>query len=208
MSAPGQAEPLTPIPRWVAPLFAIVGIGLVPWTAWIAYDLPQRHLARHWDVAWGGFDAAMAACCWRPRTRPSAARRGSRARPAAAATMLVCDAWFDMATASRGGELAMAIASALLLELPLAVICLWVARNVEHYPRAAQAARTPQMTTPPPMLRRRARIRSMPASAHIASTESSGCRAQNPSMLGPRKRPVSSHPGPAAAPASGRPTRV
>jgi hypothetical protein len=132
MSAPGQAEPLTPIPRWVAPLFAIVGIGLVPWTAWIAYDLPQRHLARHWDVAWGGFDAAMAALLL--ATAFAAVRRSPwiQSTATAAATMLACDAWFDMATASRGGELAMAIATALLLELPLAVICLWVARNVEH----------------------------------------------------------------------------
>jgi hypothetical protein len=61
------------------------------------------------------------------------------------------------------------------------------------------------MTIPPPMLRRRTRIRSIPAPAHIASTASSGCRSQNPSMLGPRKRPVCSHPGPATAPASGRP---
>ena len=46
--------------------------------------------------------------------------------------MLVCDAWFDIATASRGSEMGMAIATAVLLELPLAVICLWVARNVER----------------------------------------------------------------------------
>jgi hypothetical protein len=132
MSAPGQAEPLTPIPRWVAPLFAVVGIGLVPWTIWIAYDLPQRHLARHWDIAWGGFDAAMAGLLL--ATAFAAVRRSPwiQSTATAAATMLACDAWFDMATAARGREEAMAIATALLLELPLAVICLWVARNVEH----------------------------------------------------------------------------
>lgn len=132
MSAPGQAEPVTPIPRWVAPLFLIVGIGLVPWTVWIAYDLPQRHLARHWDVAWAGFDAAMAGLLL--ATAFAAVRRSPwiQSTATAAATMLACDAWFDMATASRGRELAMAIATALLIELPLAVICLWVARNVER----------------------------------------------------------------------------
>jgi len=132
VSAPGQAEPVTPIPRWVAPLFLIVGIGLVPWTVWIAYDLPQRHLARHWDVAWAGFDAAMAGLLL--ATAFAAVRRSPwiQSTATAAATMLACDAWFDMATASRGRELAMAIATALLIELPLAVICLWVARNVER----------------------------------------------------------------------------
>jgi hypothetical protein len=132
MAAPGQAESMTPIPRWVAPLFALLGIGLVPWTAWIAYELPQRHLARHWDVAWGGFDAAMAGLLL--ATAFAAVRRSPwiKSTATAAATMLACDAWFDMATASRGGEEAMAIATALVIELPLAVLCLWVARNVER----------------------------------------------------------------------------
>lgn len=50
----------SPVPRWVAPLFALVGAGLVTWTLWMAYELPQRHIARHWDLAWVGFDIAMA----------------------------------------------------------------------------------------------------------------------------------------------------
>jgi hypothetical protein len=132
MAAPGQAESIPPIPRWVAPLFAVLGIGLVPWTVWIAYELPQRHLARHWDVAWGGFDAAMAGLLL--ATAFAAVRRSPwiQSTATAAATMLACDAWFDMATASRGSEEAMAIATAILIELPLAVLCLWVARNVER----------------------------------------------------------------------------
>jgi len=132
MAAPGQAESIPPIPRWVAPLFAVLGIGLVPWTVWIAYELPQRHLARHWDVAWGGFDAAMAGLLL--ATAFAAVRRSPwiQSTATAAATMLACDAWFDMATASRGSEEAMAIATAILIELPLAVLCLWVARNVEQ----------------------------------------------------------------------------
>jgi hypothetical protein len=132
MAAPGQVEAITPIPRWVAPLFALLGIGLVPWTVWIAYELPQRHLARHWDVAWGGFDAAMAGLLL--ATAFAAVRRSPwiQSTATAAATMLACDAWFDMATASRGSEEAMAIATALVIELPLAVLCLWIARNVER----------------------------------------------------------------------------
>src|SRR3954452_22237845 len=132
MAAPGQAESMTPIPRWVAPLFALLGVGLVPWTAWIAYELPQRHLARHWDVAWGGVDAAMAGLLL--ATAFAAVRRSPwiQSTATAAATMLACDAWFDMATASRGSEEALAIATAILIELPLAVLCLWVARNVER----------------------------------------------------------------------------
>ena len=132
---------MTPIPRWVAPLFAILGIGLVPWTVWIAYQLPQRHLARHWDVAWGGFDAAMAGLLI--ATAVAAVRRSPwiQGTATAAATMLVCDAWFDMATAASGNEEAMAIVTAVLIELPLAVLCLWVARNAERAHQLLRRAR-------------------------------------------------------------------
>lgn len=123
---------MTPIPRWVAPLFAFLGVCLVPWTAWIAYQLPQRHLARHWDVAWGGFDAAMAGLLLATAIAAWRCSPWIQSTATAAATMLICDAWFDMATAARGTEEAMAIASAVVVELPLAVLCLWVARNVER----------------------------------------------------------------------------
>ncbi|HEX3330557.1 MAG TPA: hypothetical protein VHS27_11595 [Gaiellales bacterium] len=132
MSAPGQAEPVTPVPRWVAPFFLVVGIGLVLWTIWIAYDLPRRHVARHWDVAWAGFDVMMAALLL--VTAYGAARRAVwlQSAAAASATMLVCDAWFDIVTSGRGADLAMSLASGIFIELPLAVICVWVARNAER----------------------------------------------------------------------------
>ena len=132
MSAPGQAEPVTPVPRWVAPFFLVVGIGLVLWTIWIAYDLPRRHVARHWDVAWAGFDVMMAALLL--ITAYGAARRAVwlQSAAAASATMLVCDAWFDIVTSGRGADLAMSLASGIFIELPLAIICVWVARNAER----------------------------------------------------------------------------
>jgi hypothetical protein len=124
--------PSPPIPRWVAPLFGLFGVGLVPWTLWLAYDLPQRHIARHWDLAWVGFDVGMA--CLLLATAFAAIRRSVwiQSTAAAAATMLVCDAWFDIVTASGGTEQAMAVASGILIELPLAAICVWVARNAEQ----------------------------------------------------------------------------
>ena len=46
--------------------------------------------------------------------------------------MLVCDAWFDIVTASSGVEQVTAAVSGALLELPLAVVCVWLARNAER----------------------------------------------------------------------------
>jgi predicted branched-subunit amino acid permease len=132
MSTTPATQPRPVVPRWVAPLFALVGAALVPWTLWLAYDLPGRHIAHHWDVAWAGFDAAMAALLL--ATAIAALRRSPwiQSTSVAAATMLACDAWFDIMTASRSLELAIAIATAFLVELPLAAICVWVARDVER----------------------------------------------------------------------------
>jgi hypothetical protein len=61
----------------------------------------------------------------------------------AAATMLAVDAWFDVLTTPRGRGLAVSLALAGLVELPLAAICLWIALHaaqvIEH--RAAALAR-------------------------------------------------------------------
>ena len=45
----------------------------------------------------------------------------------ATATLLVVDAWFDILTSHRGEELAVAITMALVVELPLAALCLVIA---------------------------------------------------------------------------------
>jgi hypothetical protein len=43
------------------------------------------------------------------------------------ATLLLCDAWFDVLTASTGGDLEVAILLAALGELPLALVCFLLA---------------------------------------------------------------------------------
>src|ERR1041385_7242676 len=44
-----------PLPRWVTPLLTLVAIGLLPWTLWLTFSLPARHVSQHYDVAWAGF---------------------------------------------------------------------------------------------------------------------------------------------------------
>ena len=51
----------TPAPRWASHVFVALGAVLVPWTLWLAATLPERHVARNFDVAWSGFDVALAA---------------------------------------------------------------------------------------------------------------------------------------------------
>jgi hypothetical protein len=118
--------------RIVIPALAAASFGLVPWTLWLTYSLPARHLTRHYDLAWVGFDCALAVAIG--LTAAAALRRSWMLVPLAATTgtMLLCDAWFDVVTSSGGGELLEALLLACLAELPLAAMCallVWDARR-------------------------------------------------------------------------------
>ena len=130
-AAPPEPGPWRP-PGWVVPLFGLAALVLVPWIVVLVEALPSAHRVTHWDVAWAGFDVvlallllAVALAAWRRSPwLPGAAT--------ASASLLVVDAWFDVLTASTGAELAAAALEAGLVELPLAVICLLLARDTER----------------------------------------------------------------------------
>lgn len=127
---PEVAVPL-PAPRWIAPVFFLLAAVLLPWTVYLGFSLPDRVVSRHWDVAWVGFDVALLLALL--ATGWTAYRRSTWLVSAAtaAATLVLCDAWFDVLT-SHGGELAAALAEAALVELPLAGLCLYIARHAER----------------------------------------------------------------------------
>src|SRR5207244_8941812 len=97
------------VPRWVPRVLALVAFGLVPWTLWLTISLPSRHVTVRYDLAWVGFDIALAAAfgatAWAAIRRP----QWLVAFAAVTGTMLVCDAWFDVVTSSGGGELLEAV---------------------------------------------------------------------------------------------------
>lgn len=134
------APPIVPRPRrWLAPLFLLVGIGLIPWTVYLVATLPGRHVQTgFYDVAWGGFDIALAVLLL--VTGAGLLRRALwvQSTATAAATMLFCDAWFDILSSQPGRERIFAVVLALLAELPSAVVCLLIARHVEEAAERAQ----------------------------------------------------------------------
>ena len=125
-----------PLPRWVTPLLTATAVLLLPWTLWLTFTLPSRHVTQHYDVAWVGFDiallAAFAATSW------SAIRASQWLVPYAAATgaMLVSDAWFDIVTASGGMERFEAVLEAVFAELPLAAACGFIVYDAERFRQA------------------------------------------------------------------------
>jgi hypothetical protein len=129
-----KSEPVRiPLPRWLVPVLGGVAVLLVPWILYLTFTLPGRHVTVHYDLAWVGFDVgltvAFAATAW-------AVLRGSRwlvPFAAVTATMLCCDAWFDVTTSRAGTELIQAILEAALAELPLAAICGYMVYDAEQF---------------------------------------------------------------------------
>jgi len=100
---------------------------MIPWIVLLAVTLPRRYVASHWGATWVGFDAALlsglAATAW------FAWRRGQAVVVAAiiTSTLLVTDAWFDVMSAASLTDRAMSIASAVVVELPMAMVLFFVA---------------------------------------------------------------------------------
>lgn len=119
------------LPHWVVVLVGGIAVVLIPWAIVLGEILPSRHAVRHWDLAWTGFDLVLGAGLL---ATAIAAHRGSawlQRIATAAGTLLVCDAWFDVLTASSRTEQIVAIVEAALAEVPLAVLCLVIAVDPE-----------------------------------------------------------------------------
>jgi len=95
-------------------------LALVPWTIYLGLSLPDNYSTRSWSVAWTGFDVLLLLAL------ASTAYFGWRGRQAligtavAAATLLVCDAWFDVTLDLGTPGIWTSLASAVFIELPLA----------------------------------------------------------------------------------------
>jgi hypothetical protein len=114
------------------PLFAVAAAALVPWIAFLIRSLPSTHAAPHWDIAWAGFDGGLALLL--VSVAVAAQRRSPWLEGAstAAAALLLVDAWFDILTSSSHLQMGIAIGEAALVELPLAGLCLLLARDAER----------------------------------------------------------------------------
>jgi hypothetical protein len=103
---------------------------LAAWTGVLAATLPPSYRAGGWNKAWVGFDiallAAMAATGW-------AAWRGRQVLILClivVATLLLCDAWFDVMLDVRTRGFDLSLLTAVAVELPLAALAIFGARRL------------------------------------------------------------------------------
>jgi len=144
--------------RWHRPLVLTASLAAVTafagWIAVLALTLPTRYVANHWNVAWVGFDVtllvSLVATGWALARR----RPWNGTAQMVSAVLLVCDAWFDVTTAS-GGATVLSVALAGTLELPAAAALAWTATRRTVYGSPASHASLTARPSPPIAMRMR-----------------------------------------------------
>jgi hypothetical protein len=126
-----QAKPGTSW-KWDLLLVLIMGgcVLLAAWIGYLAVSLPAFYRAGSWRGAWVGFDiaelVAFAATGWAAWRR----RQILIICLIVLATLLLCDAWFDVVLDARTAGFLSSLLSALLIEVPIAVLAVLVARRL------------------------------------------------------------------------------
>jgi hypothetical protein len=137
LRAPAPArEPSTPAQRakrtrkhFLAILVACC-TGLGAWIVYLAISMPSGYQSRAWSAAWVGFDLLLLLTL---ASTVVAARLGRQIvipLAVATATLLICDAWFDIMLAWGTSDVWGSLASAAFIEVPLAVFLLSRARKL------------------------------------------------------------------------------
>jgi hypothetical protein len=123
-------------------MLGLIAVLLVPWTLWLTFTLPTRHLAHHYRLAWVGFDVFLAIAFG--ATALAALRASEWLQPLAAltGTMLLCDAWFDVVTSAGGDELGRAVLEALFAALPVSALCGWIVVDTKRFHAAGLRMRS------------------------------------------------------------------
>lgn len=110
--------------------------GLAPWTVYLALTLPTGFSAHYWRLAWAGFDvlllSSMAGTAYLGWRRRQAVIAGA----IVTATLLICDAWFDIALDLGTRGIWTSLASAAFIELPLAAFFLRRAQLIVRFTMA------------------------------------------------------------------------
>jgi hypothetical protein len=134
--------------------FTIGGcLFLAAWIGVLAVTLPRHFTAGAWRGAWVGFDlallAAFATTAWATWRR----RQILIVCLIVTAALLCCDAWFDLTLNWRTHAFVWSLLSAVLVEIPVAVVMILGARQLLHLTIEVTMARAGQHGPVPPLWR-------------------------------------------------------
>lgn len=128
-------------------------VVLVPWTVYLAVSLPDRFEARHWPFVWVGFDVMLLVALASAGVAVWLRRQVLIPLSFVAATLLLCDAWFDVSLSWGKPDVWASAASAVLVELPLATLLIMRARRVLKISAELAWQRLGLAGEPPPLYR-------------------------------------------------------
>jgi hypothetical protein len=135
--------------RVLTRLLSVAVGGLLVWIVILGVSLPATLTSRQWRLLWIGFDtaevAALGVTLW------AVYRSRQLAIPAAliTGTLFACDAWVDVVLSWGTRGWWFSLATAVLVELPLAALLWGSARSMVHAVIAHQIPQTLQSTNGP-----------------------------------------------------------
>jgi len=105
-------------------------IALAAWIAFLLLTLPARYTSNNWQAVWVGLDIAellgFAATAWAAWHQ----RQIVIFFMVMTGTLLLCDAWFDLALDYGSSDFIASLLSAILVEFPLAFLLFAAARRL------------------------------------------------------------------------------
>ncbi len=146
-AAPQPTSDTAAVRRRIGTALICAAAVLIGWTCWLGATLPASALPQtlstqgagvdNWRLTWVGLDILEIAGLL--ATGIALRRRHWTATVSALVSLplFVLDAWFDVTTTATSSELRQAVAMALLVELPTAMVLAWVARSDLQRLRAA-----------------------------------------------------------------------
>lgn len=115
--------------RVLAFVYTGAGLAMVPWLFVLGSLLPATTVVPHYSLAWIGLDSLEAVGLF---TTGRLLRRGDQRyalTAAVTATAMLIDAWFDVLGSVGAGALALSVGMAVLAEIPIAAVCIYLAVN-------------------------------------------------------------------------------
>jgi hypothetical protein len=122
--------------RFLSRGLTVAGFAMLPWLFVLGSSLPNTIRVSGWATAWVGLDASEGLGLVATGVLLSHRNAFAALSAAATATLVLVDAWFDVTTSAAGSSLLIAVAMAVLIEAPVAVLCATLAIRILPRPYA------------------------------------------------------------------------
>lgn len=118
------------MPRWTVSLYGVLAVALVPWTIYLGWSLPVKHVTPNWDVIWPGLDSGLFLSFLISAILAYRKSRWVTISSTITASFLLIDAWFDVLSSRSSFEKKESIVMALFIEIPLSILSFAIAGHV------------------------------------------------------------------------------